>query len=173
MADQISQVDGISKVDDGLGKTTNEFVVTVDKEKAAKYQMTVAQVFQLVYQKLADDSAATAVSTDVKDYSVYLKTEDQTNVTRQDLEELTFTWTDQTTGESEEVPLSEIVTFTNQQGLSVINRKAQNRYLAVSAELADGYNIGLVGEDVKAALADYNCPEGYTLEMTGENETIN
>ncbi|MCI7276515.1 MAG: efflux RND transporter permease subunit [Cuneatibacter sp.] len=173
VADQISQVDGISKVDDGLGKTTNEFVVTVDKEKAAKYQMTVAQVFQLVYQKLADDSAATAVSTDVKDYSVYLKTEDQANVTRQDLEELTFTWTDQTTGESEEVPLSEIVTFTNQQGLSVINRKAQNRYLTVSAELADGYNIGLVGEDVKAALADYNCPEGYTLEMTGENETIN
>ena len=45
--------------------------------------------------------------------------------------------------------------------------------MTVSASIADGYNVGLVGNDVEEALKDYQTPEGYSLEMTGENETIN
>ena len=45
--------------------------------------------------------------------------------------------------------------------------------MTVSAELADGYNIGLVSSEIQKKLADYAMPEGYTLEMVGEDETIN
>ena len=45
--------------------------------------------------------------------------------------------------------------------------------MIVSAELADGYNIGLVSSEIQKKLADYAPPEGYALEMVGEDETIN
>ena len=53
-----------------------------------------------------------------------------------------------------------------------VNRLNQTRYIPVTAQLADGYNIGLVSDAVEKALEDYELPDGYTIEMTGENETI-
>ena len=43
----------------------------------------------------------------------------------------------------------------------------------MTAEIASGYNIGLVSQDVQKILDKYNVPEGYTIEMKGEDESIN
>lgn len=48
VADILKDTKGVTDIDDGLGDTTNELKITVDKEKAAKYGYTVAQVYQLV-----------------------------------------------------------------------------------------------------------------------------
>lgn len=45
--------------------------------------------------------------------------------------------------------------------------------MSVTAGIADDDNIGLVSTRVKDALASYDMPEGYTYEMTGEDQTIN
>lgn len=169
----VEATEGTENVDDGRGDPTQEFTIIVDKEKAAAYNLTVAQVFQLVYGELAESGKAATLQTDLKDYDIYLASGEQKQVTRADLEAMTFLYTDQTTGEEQEIALSEIAEFENSEGLSVISRDAQNRYLSVTAEIADGYNVGLVGNAVEDALKSYECPEGYTLEMSGENESIN
>ena len=66
-----------------------------------------------------------------------------------------------------------IATFENVYSPKSVNRSEQTRYIAVSAAIADGYNVGLVSADVEEALAGYQMPVGYSLQMTGENETIN
>ena len=71
-----------------------------------------------------------------------------------------------------DVPLSEIVTFENTEGLSSIQRDEQTRYVEVSASIADGYNVGLVSGVLNERLADYELPEGYSLVFSGENEMI-
>ncbi len=43
----------------------------------------------------------------------------------------------------------------------------------MSAGIADGYNVGLVSQELEKALEQYEMPAGYTLVMAGENETIN
>ena len=45
--------------------------------------------------------------------------------------------------------------------------------MSVTAEIKDGDNIGLVSNRIKKALKSYDLPEGYEIEMTGEDETIN
>lgn len=169
----VESVEGTARVDDGRGETTSQFTIVVDKEKAAGYDMTVAQVFQLVMAELADTSKAATLSTDAKDYSIYVASGEQQTVTRDDLESLTFSYTDRATGETTEIPLREVAEFENSQGLSIIQRDAQNRYLTVTAQIRDGYNVGLVGNAVQSALDSYECPEGYIIQMTGENENIN
>ena len=49
------------------------------KKKAAEYGYTVAQVYQLVSAKMADSKSATTISTDIKDYKVYVQTQEQTD----------------------------------------------------------------------------------------------
>ena len=170
---ELEKIDGIESVDSGLGDMTDELLISVDKVKAAEYGMTVAQVFQLVAAELSDTTAMTSISTDIKDIDIYVNTDEQAAVTTDDIKKITFEYTDKISGDTETVPISKIVTFTEKKEMSSIARDAQVRYIQVSAELKDGYNVGLVGNDVKAALKNVKVPEGYSIKTTGEDETIN
>lgn len=168
----VADVEGTTDVNDGLDEMTPEFAIHVDKEKAASYQMTVAQVFQLVYNQMASTTPSTVVSAELKDYDVYVDTKDQDDLTREALKNLTFTYTNKE-GEEEEIPLSEIATFTEEETLSVINRESQTRYITVTAGIDEEHNVGLVSKEIQKQLDKYECPEGYSVQMTGEDETIN
>ncbi len=169
----VSSVEGTTEVSDGLEETEKEFRITVDKEKAAKYGMTVAQVYQLVYEQMEKDTADDTISTDIKDYDVFLESVEQSEASLQSLKKLTFTYKDKETGDESEIPLSKVAKFEDADSLLSIGRDGQERYITVSAQIADGYNVGLVGAELDKALEGYSLPEGYSLEMAGENETIN
>lgn len=168
----VEKVEGTIDVEDGLDEATPEFRITVDKEKAAEYKYTVAQVFQLVYAEMASSMSVTTISNDIKDYAVYLQTEEQADTTLDMIKNLSFTYINGD-GEEEEILLSEICTFEETTTLSTIRRQAQNRYLTVSCGIDEGYNVTLVSNAVKEALEDLEVPEGYSVKMAGEDETIN
>ncbi|MBE5878588.1 MAG: acriflavin resistance protein [Lachnospiraceae bacterium] len=171
VAEIVENTPGTVKVNDGLQDNTESLTIHVDKEKAAKYQMTVAQVFQLVYAELASTNSSIQISTDVKDYDVFVKSENQSEVKIIDIMFLKFPYKDRE-GNEEMVRLSEIVTFEKGISLNSINRDAQSRYINVTAGIADGYNVTKVSNEVQKALANYALPEGYTIEMAGEDEMI-
>ena len=80
---------------------------------------------------------------------------------------------DKKDGTREKIRLSEIADFCG-YGIAEIREPYRPDQIpcGVSA-IADGYNVGLVADEVERALADYQVPDGYTLVMSGENETIN
>lgn len=171
VAKVVEQAEGTVDVEDGLSDTTPSFVVVVDKEKAAKYGMTTAQVFQTVYAKMASDTSPTTITTDLKDYKVYIQTEEQSETTLEDIKKLTFTYTDRM-GEKEKVALKDIAKFQEGSALNTINRDAQNRYISVTAGIDEEHNVTLVSNEIQKELEKMDLPEGYTIAMTGEDETI-
>ncbi len=173
VAEKVEGIEGIKSVDNGIGELSDELMISVDKKKAAKYGMTVAQVFQLVAAELADTQSMTSITTDIKDIKVYVNTDSQTDVTIDDIKKLTFEYTDKISGDKETVHISDIVTFTEKGEMKSISRDAQVRYIEVSAELEDGYNIGIVGGEVSDIIKQINIPEGYSIKTNGEDETIN
>ncbi len=167
----IEEVPGTIHVSDGMEETDRELRVMVDKGKAMGHSLTVAQVFQEVQKRLAEASSATTLSTQEKDYQVYVKADTDENFTKADLENMRLEYTDGQ-GEKKEVRLKEIASFEEAVTPQSIHRDAQARYVSVTAELETGYNIGLVSVDVEEALKDFELPKGYDLKMQGENETI-
>lgn len=172
VADILSRTEGTTDVQDGLDNTIPQLSIQVDKEKAAEYGLTVAQVFQIVYAKMADATSATTVSGDIKDYEVFLQSEEQAKPTLEDIRNLTFTHTDKE-GEKKEIPLTDICKMETSTTLSTIRRDAQIRYLTVSCGIDEEHNVTLVSDAVQKELNKLNIPEGYSLEMAGEDETIN
>lgn len=168
----LESVEGTAQVSDGMEETTEELRITVDKEKAMEYGLTVAQVFTQISPKLADPSNATTLVTRSRDYGVYVLHGNDSTLSRELVKELTVEGTNEE-GETVDIPLKEIASFENKEGLSAINRMAQSRYINVSAAIADGYNVGLVSTDVEEALKDFELPDGYSIEFSGENESIN
>ena len=168
----VEETEGTVDVNDGLDKATPQWTITVDKEKAAEYGMTVAQVFQLVMEDMASSTSATTISTDIKEYEVYLQTEEQSDLQLDDIKSLTFIHTDKE-GEEKEIPLTDICTMEETSTLSTIRRDAQSRYLTVSCGIDTEHNVTLVSNEVKEKIAQMEIPEGYEIEMAGEDETIN
>ncbi|MDO4344168.1 MAG: efflux RND transporter permease subunit [Eubacteriales bacterium] len=168
----LENVEGTTEVSDGIAEKTLEYRLVVNKDEAMKYQLTTAQVYQFLQAKLADASSATTLSTLSKDYPVIVVSDTDETLTREKIEKLTIPGKDEENQEVD-VPLSDLVDFVDTEGFSSINREAQVRYVTVSAQIAEGYNIGLVSADVEEALKDYEVPSGYSLEMAGEDETIN
>ena len=168
----VEDVEGTTNVSDGMEETDQEYRIVVDKKKAMKYSLTVAQVFQSVNDHLKEASSATTLSTASKDYDVYVKSDKDEEMTRDEIKNMKLTYTNKE-GKEKEVKLSKIASFEEAVSPQSISRDAQTRYMNVTAELETGYNIGLVSDDVEKALKDFELPEGYTMEMKGEDETIN
>ncbi|MBO4514730.1 MAG: efflux RND transporter permease subunit [Lachnospiraceae bacterium] len=168
----VEETEGTTEVNDGLAESGTELRIHVKKEEAVKYGLTVAQVFAQVMEKVASANASTVLSGDDQDYSVYVANDSDEALTRELLKEIEITGT----GENQEkiqVKLSQIAEFEDEKSLDSISRIEQSRYIAVSAKIADGYNIGKVSAVLDQRLKDYQVPEGYRLVMSGENESIN
>lgn len=176
LASQVAEVlegtEGVVDVDDGLKDTTNELKITVDKEKAAKYGYTVAQVYKLISDDISSSKSVTTISADIKDYEVYLQTQEQSDVTVDDIKNMTFTYTNQD-GDESDISLSDICTIEQTQTLSTIHRDSQTRYITVSGSVDENHNVTLVSDKVKSKLDKIDMPEGYSASMEGEDETIN
>ncbi len=171
IAEIVEGVEGTVDVDPGLGETTTSLTIHVDKEKAMDYQMTVAQVYAIVMTKMMDTSSKATISTDIKDYDVFIKNEEQSDVTLNEIKNLTFKYTNED-GEEEDVKLAKIVTFETGESINTIRRSGQSRFLTISAGIADGYNVTQVSSKVQKELEKLDLAEGYTIKMAGEDETI-
>ncbi|MDE5746742.1 MAG: efflux RND transporter permease subunit, partial [Acetatifactor sp.] len=168
----VESVEGTAQVSDGMTGSSEELRITVDKQKAVRYGLTVVQVFAQIAPKLADSSNATTLAAADKDYVVYVSNGSDTELTRAMMADLPIKGTD-AEGKAVEIPLSEIADLAPAVSLNSIRRADQNRYIEVSAAIADGYNVGQVSTKVENRLADYQVPDGYSLVFSGENEMIN
>lgn len=170
---QLDGVEGITEITNGMEDASQEFRITVKKDKAMEYSLTVAQVFQQINARVKDASSATTLSTDTEDLDVYVSDEKDEKLKRSDIEKMKIEYTDSQTQKTKKVKLSKIADFSMADTPSSINRINQTRYMTVSLTLGDDYNVGLVSNDVHAVLDKYEMPSGYELEFTGEDETIN
>ena len=172
MAKKLEGIKGTQNVSDGLEDADAEYEVIVNKEKAMEYNLTVAQVFQAINKELAEAASATTISTAAKDYEVYVESDAKETMTRESIGKIPVEYTD-SEGKKGEVLVGELAEFKDSFTPQAITREDQSRYVSVSAEIATGYNIGLVSQKVQKMLDDYHMPEGYRGQMTGEDETIN
>ncbi|MBQ9415185.1 MAG: efflux RND transporter permease subunit [Clostridia bacterium] len=169
IAEVLETVEGVQNVSNGIEDTDPEWHFVVDKEKAAAKGLTVAQVYAEVAAALQNTADATTLSQDGRDITVQIV--DGQAMTPDELLEHIFTVTDRN-GDKTEVRLQDIATLEKTETLQAINREDQRRYLAVTAEIADGYNVTLVTAAVEKALADYSLPADAAIEFDGENEAI-
>ncbi len=170
LARAVSAVEGVASVSDGQEENSTEVRITVDKAKAAEYNLTVAQVYQQVAAAVLSQTTATDITVNGSDLPVVVVPDDRDITTKETLEELKLTGTKN--GEDCEVRLSEIAAVTEAASSAAIHRENQSRTVTVTAQIADGYNIGLVSREVEKLLADYQMPEGCSYAFEGENEMI-
>ena len=151
VADVMKDTKGTTDIDDGMEDSEPQLTISVDKKKAAKYGLTVAQVYQLVSAKMADSKTATTITTDIKDYKVYVQTEEQADTKLSDIKDMTFSYTNKN-GKEKEIPLTKICEMKETSTLSTISRDAQTRYITVSCGVDEDHNVTLMSNTLQKAM---------------------
>lgn len=167
----LEETEGTAEVSDGLDENVMEIRVVVDKEKAMEEGLTVAQVFSNINTLVSKGKSSTTLTVNNKDYPVIVVDGENQNMTRSDLENLTIELDKD--GEETSVKLMDIAEVSQEHGLSSIKRDSQERYISITANIDDDYNIGLVSREFEKKLKDYKVPDGYKIEISGETEMIN
>lgn len=70
------------------------------------------------------------------------------------------------------VRLGDIAQLEETVSLNTINRDQQRRYITVSADVADGYNVTKVTSAAEKIIGQAELPQGVTAAFQGENEAI-
>jgi multidrug efflux pump subunit AcrB len=128
-------------------------------------------VYLEIASALSTETTSTTVTLDGNSYSIVVGNGQGRRMTPEEIRNYSFTVTG-TDGTEEEIFLKDIAEIQETETLSTISRENQRRYLTISAEVADGYNVTKVTSAVKKALSDYELPQTMTIEYDGENEMI-
>lgn len=170
MAEKLAAVDGIDETDNGIGATSGEIKVTVDKTKAAKKSLTVAQVYQQIAAAITSEITSSTLTNSGKDLDVVVIKDENSDVTKNNIKDIKLTYTDKE-GNEKTTKLSEVAEISDSESMNSITRSDQKRYIKVSGTLKDGYTNTDVSNKAKAVFDDYKLPDGCSIEYSGSNES--
>ncbi len=189
IAQILGTVEGIGEVTTGYEDAETEIRVTVNKEKAMRKGLTVAQVYSEIAASLSLETDSTIVNYGDENFPVVISTNEGSSLTVETLpyfsieletNDSSIDMPEEDDEEEEEdeqddnfVVLKDIATITEEKTVPSIGRDNLARYNVISATIAEGYNIGLVSREVEQAMARYTPPEGCSIITEGENEMIN
>ena len=170
MAKQLETVDGIDETDSGVGATSPEIKVSVNKAKAAEKGLTVAQVYQQVASAVASEKTSTALTNgNGSDLDVVIVKDESKKVSPDTIGSIDITYKDSEENKKT-TSLSSIADISKSETLDVITRQDQKRYLSITGTLKDGYTLTDVSNKAEKLFDDYKFPEGCSIEFAGSNK---
>ena len=201
VGEAIGSVEGVQAVSDGLTDAVPAVHLTVDRAKAMKHGMTVAQVYMQVASALSTATSGSDMTLDSQDMGVTIALPEERTVDLEHLLDLEITpgssvngimggsmdssMTSGAVGSSastlgsvstgssgESFRLGEVATMERTVSLSTINRQEQRRCINVTAQVDEDHNVTKVSAEAIRAVERLTLPDGVTTEFSGENETI-
>ena len=202
VGEAIGSVEGVQAVSDGLTDAVPAVHLTVDRAKAMKHGMTVAQVYMQVASALSTATSGSDMTLDSQDMGVTIAMPEERTVDLEHLLDLEITPGSSVNGimggsmdssmtggamgssasttlgsvssgsSGESFRLGEVATMERTVSLSTINRQEQRRCINVTAQVDEDHNVTKVSAEAIRAVERLTLPEGVTTEFSGENETI-
>ena len=167
------EVKGFEKPSNGQEAGDKEVVVKVDKDKAMRLGLTVAQVYSELADKLKTEKDSTTLTVGSDSYNVKI-VDDREELNTSNIMDYEFeTTTTDANGKTKtkKRKLKEFASFKETKGVASIDRENLVNYVQVTADTKDGYNTTLLSRQLQKKLDKYNIPDGYEIKIQGESET--
>ncbi len=159
----IENINGITDVEISRNAGVPQQEVVIDREKVADLGLTLRDVSKILETALAGTKVGEFRSAG-QSSRILVQLKDVDNVTLPEILDLIIS-----TPNGDRVVLRNLVETRESRGPAVVERKDQQRIVAVRANIA-GRDLSSVAEDVRSALADVVKPDGYELLVAGNIE---
>lgn len=170
-AEKLETVEGIAEVSDGLEDAAPALHIDINRNKAMKKGITVAQIYMELASALTETKTAATLDIRGNSTEVIVERTEGSKLDARAMEEYLFEVTDRN-GETSSFALKDVAKVRETSSLTTIQRLGQRRYLTVTGTLEPGYNVTLVTAQVQKEMESTHLGPGVDVVFTGENETI-
>ncbi len=148
-----------------LPEARPEIKVTVDREKAALYELNTNSIGFTIRQAI-NGVEASKFRDGKNEYDIVVRLSDEYRDDMSTLGDLTIFH------EGTQIPLSEVASWEVSDGLGGIKHKESERVITISADVRAGYQANAVLTEAQGVLAEYlnGMPTGYSHSWTGQQQ---
>ena len=170
-AQVLENVEGVGQVSNGLEDAAPALHVRIDPNEAMKQGITVAQIYMELASALTNNTTAATLELDGTSTSVIIEkpTESKLDVDALKNYEFKVTGFD---GTEKTIVLKDIAQLEETTSLSSISRLGQRRYLSVTAQMEEGYNVTVATAEAERLMKKADLGQDVSYVFVGENETI-
>jgi len=166
LAALVSSVEGTRNVTKIAEDAAPELRISVNKDAAMARGLTVAQVFMAANRAITVPERSLNMTLDGRGYEIIITDGDFTMPDKSGIADLMIE------SQGSYVPLSDIAVIHEDTGFTSISRINRNRFVTISGEIADGYNVGLVNAEIERQLEDFVTVGNTRIIIGGEIEAI-
>jgi len=169
---RVEQIPGYIEVETGMEDAAYELKVVINRDKLTQAGYSVAQLYTDLADKISTESTVTTMT--LNDESMEVKVIDELNpVTKENILDTTFEITNATDNETKAYELRDFAKVEQDYAAPTVRHEDGTRVMHVTADVDEGYNNALLSRSLETLLADYEVPDGYTIEYGGELDNIN
>ncbi|MGB3802046.1 MAG: efflux RND transporter permease subunit [Lewinella sp.] len=150
-----------------LGKP--ELLVDVNREAARRFGLSTSQIASALRTSVYGREIST-YKLGEDEYPIVIRLNENERNQVANLLDQRITFRDPGSGQITQVPISTVANVEYSSTYSSIKRKDLDRVITVSSNVLDGYTANDIIPEIEAALQDYDFPQGFSYEFTGEQQ---
>lgn len=160
---QSQNIPGIEQLKSDLQANKPEIIVDIDEVKANSYGISNAQLGGQIRTALLGEPVSTfREGEDEYDITLRLQQQDRQNIT--DLVNMRVP----TAGG--QIPISAVADLRYTSSYGSVNRIDLERVVTLSSNVLEGYNANEINAQIRESLQNFDVPEGYSVQLTGQQE---
>lgn len=168
---ETSKIEGIESLQMDLDLGMPEMIVTINRDKARRLEMSTAQIASTIRTALFGKEISD-FKIGEEEYPIQLRSLDKfkNNVSALMNQKIVFM---NNQGKWLSIPISAIADFKYSSTYGAVKRKDLNRVITLYSNVIEGYNANNINEQINTVLSNYEIPSGYNYKFTGEQEDMN
>jgi len=164
-------IPGIENLVYDVDKNVPELEIKVDKEKAGRLGVSVAQIGMQLRTAVYGTEADTYKSGD-DDYPINIRLDTAYRYDRNRLLDQRIVYRDQQSGKLVTIPISALTEIKSVSTFSAIKRQNLKRAITLSSNVLEGYNANEIIGEIKKIMESYPMPKGMFYTFEGEQKEM-
>ena len=156
-------IPGIDELKLNINVNQPEMLIKVNREQARLYELSTQEI-ALAFRNSLYGYEASKFKDGEDEYDIFIRLEDQY---RNDVSTL---MNQKIPKNSNKIPISSVAEFEYATTYDKISRVDNKRVITISSGVVEGFNANEINERVRQILVDYEMPNGYSYEFTGEQQ---
>ena len=166
-------IQGIDELKLNINVSQPEMLVKINREKARLYELSTQQI-AMAFRNALFGYDAGKFKDGEDEYDIFIRLEEKYRNDISTLMNQKLTVHNQEGPPSgNKIPISAVADFEYSTTYDKITRIDNKRVITISSGIVEGYNANQINARIKQLLADYEMPNGYGYEFTGEQKEQN
>lgn len=157
------KIPGIEELKMDINTNQPEMLVKIDREKVRLYELSTQQV-AMAFRNALYGYEASKFKDGEDEYDIFIRLDEKY---RNDVSTL---MNQKLVVEGKKIPISSVATFEYSTTYDKVNRIDNRRVITISSNVEEGFNANQINTRVRQVLQDYQMPNGYFYEFTGEQQ---